>query len=303
MTETDSTQSERVGPSTVWQVDLLGGIVAYFLTWTMRARVRATAVTAVFVLATACGSGSSGSDQAATTEDNGDFVLTMEKALPADAHVEQLVRASDVAREAVDGLNEQFALPENINIVFAAEDPDESGPFFDPETNTVTLQYPTLTADREIFIGYDYDPDEADDAVLSDVLFTLYHELGHALIANFELPVTGREEDAVDGLSAVILDDTYEDGQDIVLDNADWFAAIAAADEDGHDFSDFADEHSLNEQRYVTLLCLAYGSAPKDYADLIDDDLLPEARAEGCEDEYDQVRTSWDTLLAPWEKE
>ena len=132
-------------------------------------------MTAALVLATACGSGSSGGDEAATKEDNGDFVLTMQKALPADAHVEELVRASDVAKEAVDGLNEQFALPEDIDIVFAAEDPDDSGPFFDPETNTVTLQYPTLTADREIFIGYDYDADEAGDDEISDVLFTESH--------------------------------------------------------------------------------------------------------------------------------
>jgi hypothetical protein len=257
---------------------------------------------ALLVAIPACSSDKGGAGGAAEADD-GDFVLTFEPAATADAHIAQLVKDSGVAKDAVDGLNEQYALPQDVSVTFSTADPDESGPNFDPETNVIAIPYSSLTADRELFRTHGYDTDEdADDAVLGDVLFTLYHELGHALIANYELPVTGKEEDAVDGLSAVILSETYEDGQSIVVTAADWFSALVDQQGTDHEFSDYADVHSLDEQRFVTLLCLAYGSNPNGYSGLVGDDVLPADRADGCEAEYSQARDSWTTLLEPWDK-
>lgn len=33
----------------------------------------------------------------------------------------------------------------------------------------------------------------------------LFHELGHAFISLYDLPITGREEDAVDQFAAILL--------------------------------------------------------------------------------------------------
>lgn len=252
----------------------------------------------------ACGA-SDTSDSAATTsetiEDAGDFVLSYEEATAEDAATAELVESSGVVEEAVDGLNEEFALPADIAVIFATGDEEGTGPYFDPEANEVVMPYPYLTADRELFKGVGYETEEEiDDAVIADLLFTLYHEFGHALIANLELPITGREEDSVDALAAVILNDSYEDGQDIVLSAADWFAAASEARAEEYGFSDFADEHSLDDQRYVTLLCLVYGSDPEGHQDLIDPALLPEERADGCEAEYEQASRSWTELLEPY---
>lgn len=238
---------------------------------------------------------------AETVEDAGDFILTYEEPAAADAATAELVESSGVVEEAVDGLNEEFALPADIAVVFAAGDEEGTGPYFDPEVNEVVMPYPYLTADRDLFKGVGYETEEEiDDAVVADLLFTLYHEFGHALIANLDLPITGREEDSVDALAAVILNDTYEDGQDIVLSAADWFAAASDARAEEYGFSDFADEHSLDDQRYVTLLCLVYGSDPDGHEDLIDPALLPEERADGCEAEYEQASRSWTALLEPY---
>src|SRR4051794_18088900 len=41
--------------------------------------------------------------------------------------------------------------------------------------------------------------------VAGNALFTLSHELGHAVIATFDLPVLGREEDAADSFATLAL--------------------------------------------------------------------------------------------------
>jgi hypothetical protein len=40
--------------------------------------------------------------------------------------------------------------------------------------------------------------EERDEFILGNVVFVLFHEFGHALVSELELPVLGREEDAVD---------------------------------------------------------------------------------------------------------
>src|SRR4029078_13036153 len=50
-----------------------------------------------------------------------------------------------------------------------------------------------------------FDRDEVKAAVLSTTRFVLHHELGHALVDLLNLPVTGKEEDAVDQLATVVL--------------------------------------------------------------------------------------------------
>jgi len=49
------------------------------------------------------------------------------------------------------------------------------------------------------------DTDEL-DIIIDDVLVdTLYHELVHALVDVLKLPITGKEKDAVDNLSTLML--------------------------------------------------------------------------------------------------
>ncbi len=52
-------------------------------------------------------------------------------------------------------------------------------------------------------------------------------------------------------------------------------------------------------QRYFNLLCVAYGSNPKVFADAITVGQLTKDRAEGCEDEYNQIEFAFQTLIGP----
>ncbi|MFN4169605.1 MAG: DUF4344 domain-containing metallopeptidase, partial [Pannonibacter phragmitetus] len=54
--------------------------------------------------------------------------------------------------------------------------------------------------------------DEARDSVIqSNIISTLYHEFGQALVDVLKLPVLGREEDAADALATLLIHQLWEE--------------------------------------------------------------------------------------------
>ena len=136
------------------------------------------------------------------------------------------------------------------------------------------------------------------DFVWNNVIHILHHEIGHALIDQFEIPVVGQEEDAADGFATVAILETYDDPQPILLDTAaGWFAMSdekAAAGEE----PDYFDIHDLDIQRAYRIICVAHGYDSKTFAAAAKDAELPEDRLETCIDDADQAVNSWDKLLS-----
>ncbi|MCB9270422.1 MAG: hypothetical protein H6561_12805 [Lewinellaceae bacterium] len=64
----------------------------------------------------------------------------------------------------------------------------------------MTIPYETAADDREILDagGYGETEEELDEILYEELEFTLYHEVGHALIEVLQLPTVGRQEDVVD---------------------------------------------------------------------------------------------------------
>jgi hypothetical protein len=135
--------------------------------------------------------------------------------------------------------------------------------------------------------------------VTSNVVATLYHELGHGLIDVLQLPVLGREEDAADSLSSLLTHYIWdeESATQIVYDTAFAYSAYATEAENGGWELAYADAHSLDLQRYYNLVCHFYGANPEVRQDVAQELELPEDRAEGCEDEFDLLESSWGTML------
>jgi hypothetical protein len=123
--------------------------------------------------------------------------------------------------------------------------------------------------------------------------------MGHALIAIYDLPVTGKEEDAVDQLATIILLEGGEEGENAAIDGANSFVG---EDEQEMDDLSFWDEHSFDEQRFYNILCWIYGKDSEGYQYLVDDETLPANRAERCPAEYDRMSRSWQALLSPYVK-
>lgn len=144
-------------------------------------------------------------------------------------------------------------------------------------------------------------PEDEDAAafITSNVVATFYHELGHALIDVLALPVLGKEEDAADTLSTLLIHSTFEEESAVamVFDAASAFFLYAdEADAESYEMP-YWDEHSLDMQRYYHLACLFYGANP-DKRDAIAKEMeLPEDRAEKCPEEFALADESWGVML------
>lgn len=135
--------------------------------------------------------------------------------------------------------------------------------------------------------------------VLGNTLFTIFHEIGHALTDILQLPVVGREEDAVDALASLLMlpEDPDVCSDSMIIDAADgWlFSAMRAEAED--EPVDFFDEHGLDEQRFAATACLITGSDPEGFADYAADLDMDEDRIDYCAENFDNTAFGWLTLL------
>jgi putative metallopeptidase DUF4344 len=145
-------------------------------------------------------------------------------------------------------------------------------------------------------------------AVVGPVFDVFLHEVGHALFDIFQVPILGREEDAADAVSSYVMLQFGPDESRELVKGAVYSYAADLKITDGTQLANmqisqkvekFADEHGIPAQRLYTLLCVAYGADPKNFAAAVEDKWLPTSRAEGCEFEYQQIAYAYRTLILP----
>ena len=127
-------------------------------------------------------------------------------------------------------------------------------------------------------------------------LFFMFHEAGHMLISEFELPVLGREEDAADSLSSLLLLEADNETFDQALvDSVDGWTFSAEAGQE----PDLFDAHALNKQRAYNMVCMMVGKDVETFRESADDLDFPGSRREQCVGEYQKARKSWFGVLEP----
>ena len=227
-------------------------------------------------------------------------------ASPALQQIHDRVRDADLLRrlpelQALDGM---FVLPRRLRYVTA--ECGEFGSFYRPAEAEVVLCYETLRTLYERGRAQQQqgglDDGYALAYVRANIRFIVLHETGHALVHLLDLPVTGRQEDAVDQLAAILmlrfagLDET----SDQVIGNlrmaADWLLSRSTG---AYNLDAYADEHALGEQRYFNLQCLIYGTDPAAFASMVDAGDLTPSRARGCARETRMATRAWLRLLLP----
>ncbi len=236
----------------------------------------------------------------AGVKDQGDFMLSYEPrpTLPGGVAGRRVGISRQEIECVLDSLNERMALPFNIVVAFkTCEEPEA---FYDEDTHEVTLCHGVIDRYFALFSEKLKDEAKLEGAVRGATAFTLFHEIGHALINVWNLPITGREEDAADQLSVLILIEEIADGEQMAFDVALSFKLYA--DWAKGEEKIYWDEHSLDEQRFYDTLCMLYGHDPETYAHLIRDGSLPRERAGLCKEDYTRFKNSWQTLLAPYVK-
>ena len=216
------------------------------------------------------------------------------------------VRDADLLRrlpevQAIDGM---FALPQPLR--YETAECGQFGAFYQPLESRVVLCYETLRTlyergqmlQRGLGLGDDYPL----RYTRANVRFIVLHETGHALVHLLDLPVTGRQEDAVDQLAAILmlrfagLDETPDEVIDHLRMAANWMLSDSTG---AYDLAAYADEHALGEQRYFNLQCLIYGTDPEGFAGMVGAGDLTAGRAGGCARETRLVTRAWLRLLLP----
>ena len=141
------------------------------------------------------------------------------------------------------------------------------------------------------------DPDKWGKIFGGALAFVLLHELGHALIHLYKIPVLGREEDAADQISMALLLKTPE--APYAVAGASWFFSKQPS---SYSKAHLADSHSLNPQRRYNVYCWAFGSNPTSFGVLVKSGALPPNRAPRCGAEYEQLNRSVKQLIGPYVK-
>jgi hypothetical protein len=206
-----------------------------------------------------------------------------------------------ISQKALDGivgeLKEQIALPFDIKVIF-----DECGDaeaYYDEDTHEIVLCYELIDSYYHLFSHSRAlrARSARNEAAKGATVSIFLHELAHALIDGWELPITGREEDAADQFSTLLLINGMRDGEQMALDTAHSFKLLADLEKGQEKV--YSDSHSLDEQRFYDTICLIYGHRPEKYEYLIENGTLPVDRAVDCAEYYARVNKSWQALLAP----
>jgi hypothetical protein len=233
-------------------------------------------------------------------QDKGDFIVEHTGVKNSHyAEIDRKIKQDKTLEKAADQLNRSLILPHDIFL--RTKDCGEANAFYNPSEQSITMCYELMEHFYLLYREDGYTEDKAYESMFDATRFVFLHEIGHALIDTYNLPITANEEDAADRCSSFIcIEELGEGGIKSILAAADAFRIESKSRTPSG--RDLADEHLLQEQRFFNSLCMVYGSNPTKYAYIVEKSYLPQARAVRCPSEYERTAQSWSVLLAPWRK-
>ncbi len=215
---------------------------------------------------------------------------------PINIERQKVMIKEQVTEKIAAELNALIKIPTSIGITY--RECGEPNAFY--SNGSIVVCYELIDEFTKTFAKDGLKGSELDRSVENAVTFAFYHELGHALVDVLDLPITGKEEDAVDQLATYIVADGDDADETTALDGAIAFM-LMAKNAKGKQTA-FWDQHSLGEQRFFSIVCSIYGDAPDKYRSVVTEGLLPKDRAAECIPEWKKVERSWSRLLAPFVK-
>ena len=125
----------------------------------------------------------------------------------------------------------------------------------------------------------------------------LLHEVGHALIREFDLPMLANEEDMADTFATLfIVQEMRDDARAVLKDRArSWLYEGAQVSPEDYDLEG---EHELDTRRAFRTICLLYGADPAEFSDVIGWIGLSEDDADDCSDFTPDMIRGWESVLA-----
>jgi hypothetical protein len=203
----------------------------------------------------------------------------------------------------IEGLNKEFKLPRDITVKFQMSE----GPYYNAATRQIGMSYQFIEYISQLYVRF-YPKAASKEVIkftLQSSVFLFYHELAHALIDVYKLPIVSNEETAADNLAVILALEHTTLGYDIVMNTAELFD-LFDANVKGYKESDLWDEHILDSQRFYNIICLAYGKHPKqvktELLEVGSDEMLRffKKKKEYCRGKYARQYSAWKKLLLPY---
>jgi len=234
--------------------------------------------------------------------------------LPENRDAIKKIRDSGAFERMADRLTKTIALPHDLQVIVTDKTPKG---FDDPTTDVEgrTIFWPAAFSKATHDILAEFLPEViaskgtqraiSQENFTADVLnvwgnqFVLGHELGHAIIRQLNLPLTGMEEDSADGFATFFTVNDKDTGSNTALGAAVLFDAIGSK-RPNLTLEDFSSDHPVILQRVYNFLCCVVGSDPQRLQNsLVTDGYLAVVRALLCRKEWTQLNYGWWTVLEP----
>jgi hypothetical protein len=171
--------------------------------------------------------------------------------------------------------------------------------FYQPSTHSIRMCHELYDDFVSLYTNAGVATDKATQLARSALFFTFFHEFGHALAGELELPITAKGEDAADELATLMMTVMGEPGKKAALAAAQWFAIEAANGAKAGRKHNFLDEHSVDEQRMGSITCLLYGGNKAAYEPLMKKLGFDARRLAKCTRDYQARYKAWNSLLEP----
>jgi hypothetical protein len=205
----------------------------------------------------------------------------------------QRLKQQQYLETLTDGLNQRFPIPRNLSV--RLEECGEDNAYYRSHDASLVLCYEFVQRLASLYVPDGRWTPEQRETVDGATTFVMMHEVGHALVDVLDLPITGREEDAVDQLAAYMLIQGGDKGAWSAMNGV---LALQTGERQVAEWR-LAGEHSLDTQRLYNVACWIYGSDPLRYEVMVTNGLLPPRRAARCPAEYEQLSKAWTRLLQP----
>lgn len=212
-------------------------------------------------------------------------------------HMVDAIRRSGLAERMATLAGATLLLRRDLQVGFEACGRPEA--FFSPDRGAIVICYEFVDLMAKTAAGDQHMmalPREQFSKLFDGALLSVYlHELGHAVVAINNVPVTGRAEDVADQFGAwFALNFLPLDRVPVIMPSL-WLWGRLAQQRDLPSMSAdqrrqfLANEHSLDEQRVYNIACMAAGARPDAAQSLITAVKMPAERAQRCPSEYAQV--------------
>jgi hypothetical protein len=280
----------------------------------MRKHVLAVALFASVVGLASCSGNEGGSPAVARRDGRVKVVYDDAGIKPENRDAVKLVRNSGAFERFADRTSKAVALPHDIEVRISDKIPKGiDDPTTEVDGRTIFWPADFFTTTRTLLAEAvaDINRDRGRPKAISsenfnpDVLtvwaneFILGHEIGHTIIHQLRLPLSGLEEDSADGFAIFFTVNDKERGPNAALGAAILFDQFARK-QGTVTLEELSSDHAVVQQRVYNFLCSVVGSDPQRLeSSLVTDGYVPQSRALLCRKEWTQLNYGWWTILEP----